>query len=622
MYEVEVEHIRLAAGTLPPDVRSRFLEPRRITHLGHSAWEEHCTECAWPQCYTTCDLYNRRNDGNCRRTVDGFSPVVDAPMLGGHVVRVRFKRWGNLTANCHLALRPVTEVEKKERRLNTLGRIAASQPNLGRFIGRPGLPSRVVRRLKQRSVGAEPAANGAHEPNCFVMEVYNPGQRVVELSLDISARGRGIQRIPFRRLLKIEPGFHRAIIPFEEIRPSLGDARETNLGVNPNILEAAEEGLTLFFGLMTFAYDLALTPAVPVATAGASAATKKVKVVIWDLDNTAWSGILIEDGPGRLSLRPGVRDAIVALDARGIVNSIASKNHEESALAELERLGLRDYFVFPAISWGPKSDAVRQITRSFNVGEDTVAFIDDQPFEREEVRSGNPMVRLYTHEDVTGLLAREEFDVPVTDEARSRRAFYQNEEVRQQALSASSRDYLAFLRQSNIRIEIARSSGAQIDRIHELVQRTNQMNFSGNRYSKADLLATLASHSHECFLVDAEDNYGKYGSIGFAVVRRGEVPRVIDLAFSCRIQSKRVEHAVLTSLMAHYAASGASELEVSYRATEKNQQVAQVFHDLGFLQATHNDNDSVYRRDTTFDEPPAQVVTVTFRGDVADAEPG
>lgn len=617
MYEIEAEHVRLAPGSLPPEIRKRFLETSAVTHLGHINWEEHCTECAWPQCYTTCDLYSRRNDGNCRRTVDGFSQVTDAPVYGGHVVRVRFKRWGNLTAHCQVALRPVASVANVERRLNLLSTVAASLPNLGSIIGRPGLPSRVLRRLKNHSVdAAPPAREPTLDPNLFLMEVYNPSERTVELSLDISARGQGVQLMPFRRRLEIEPGFQRVQIPFEAIKPRLGNAREANFHINPNILNAEDEGLTLYFGVMTLVRDPTYRPP-PSAGAGA----KKVKIVVWDLDNTVWAGTLIEDGPGNVTLKPGVREVIEALDARGIVNSVASKNHEDAALAELERLGLRDYFVFPMISWGPKSDAVRRIVRSFNVGEDTIAFVDDQPFEREEVRVGNPKVRVYSHDLATDLLAREEFDVPVTDEARNRRSFYRTEEVRNLALEQSSGDYLAFLKQSQIRVRVALAGSDQIERIHELVQRTNQLNFSGNRYSKSDLHATLSRTDRECYLIDAQDNYGKYGYVGFAVVRPGEVPKVVDLAFSCRVQSKRVEHAVLVFLMATYAARGARQIEIFYHSTDRNQQIAQVFPDLECAEISRDGSNFVYGRSVAGELPDTSVVTVTFDGSGHGAGP-
>ena len=614
MFEVEVAHLRLTSDALPAAIREQFIQPRSITHIGHVQWEEHCTECAWPACYTSCDLYNPRNDGNCRRTVDGFSPLFDLPIFADHVVRVKFKRWGNLTGHCGLALRPLDEVTRTERRLHALSLLAARMPNLGASIGRPGLPSLAVRRLKSHSVDAAPRRGAAvAEPNCFVLEVYNPAATTVELSLDIGARAQEPQRIPFKRLLRIAPGFARVRIPFEDIRPYLEGLRVAGLRINPNILRAEDEGLTLFFGLATFVRD-------PSFVASKPAAAKKIKVVVWDLDNTVWNGTLIEDGPGKPALKPGIDRLIAELDRRGIVNSIASKNHENDALAELDRLGLRDYFVFPAIGWGPKSEAVRRITSSFNVGEDTVAFIDDQAFEREEVRSRNPKVRVYRVDEVDDLLRREEFDVPVTEEARNRRLFYQNDEVRQHAMQQSNGSYIEFLKQSNIRVHIAVASVEQIERIHELVQRTNQMNFSGRRYSKRDLQATLSSPRHECYLIDAEDSYGKYGYIGFAVLDPGPVPRVVDLAFSCRVQAKRVEHAVLVFLMEKYAALGAREFEVFYRASERNAQIAEVFPDLGFTEAARDGADCVYRRDISASLPENNIVAVTFSQPVRQLE--
>jgi len=606
MFEIEVTHDRLTASSLPPEVRDRFLESRSITHLSDINWEEHCTECAWPQCYTSCDLYNPRNDGNCRRTINGFSPLLDTQVFGGYVVCVKFRRWASLTASCRLALRSVDQVARTELRLNSIALTASRIPKFGAIIGRPGLPSRAARRLKKLSLATASARGELVEPNCFLMEVYNPSDKTVPLSLDISPALAATQVIPFKHLLLIEPGFHRIRIPFDEIRDHLAGAREVALALTPNILNPEDEGLTLFLGIVGFARDPRLVPVAP------KVAAKKVKVMVWDLDNTVWNGTLIEDGPGQVTLKPRVREVIEALDGRGIVNSIASKNDETAALAELERFGLRDYFVFPQINWGPKSESVRCITQSFNVGEDTIAFVDDQAFEREEVRAGNPKARIFRDDEVTNLLQREEFDVPVTEEARNRRSFYQTEETRKHAQERSPGGYLEFLRQSNIRIHILAASVAQIDRIHELVQRTNQMNFSGTRYTREDLVAALASPQSECYLIDAVDKYGAYGYIGFAIVKPGLVPRVVDLAFSCRVQSKRVEHAVLIFLIQRYGARGAHQFEVLYRASDKNAQVAQVFSDLGFMEALRNGSDFVYRYAIGAELPKNSIVEVTF----------
>src|SRR5215467_694494 len=110
---------------------------------------------------------------------------------------------------------------------------------------------------------------------------------------------------------------------------------------------------------------------------------KAIKCVVWDLDQTLWEGVLLEDD--RISLRSNVPDIIKTLDSRGIVQSIASKNDPEKALETLHELGLAEYFLHPQINWNAKSSSIKDIARLINIGVDTIAFIDDQPFERAEV---------------------------------------------------------------------------------------------------------------------------------------------------------------------------------------------------------------------------------------------
>jgi FkbH-like protein len=545
--------------------------------------------------------------------MDGFSPVVDAPLLGGYVVRVRFKQWATLTGCCHLPLSTVGSVEREEWWLNNLSLMATKVPRLGSFIGRPGLASRAVRRIKRAYIKTGERADTGLPPDYFLLETYNPSGYSVKLSLVASGNNELSKKMPFQRLLDIAPGFNRITIPFQEISPMLGKTDKIDVGLNPNILKSQDEGLTLFFGLICFVRDPSYRQ-LEATSNTQTAKAKKVKVVIWDLDNTVWDGTLIEDGPERIRLKPSIVEIIRELDHRGIVNSVASKNDEAYALAQLERFGLREYFVFPMIGWGPKSEAIKQIKDAFNVGEDTLAFIDDQVFEREEVRARNPLVRVYSHEQCEGLLANEEFDVPQTPEARNRRAFYQSEEVRRQAIAQYSGGYLEFLQKCNIKINITVPTEENYERIHEIVQRTNQMNFSGTKYSKQDLLGVLRNPDRECFLIDADDNYGNYGYIGFCVVHPRPIPRVLDLMFSCRIQSKRVEHACLIFLMERYAAQGAARLEVRYHETDRNKPLAQVFSDLCFEIESRNNRDFNFEYDLTKKLPENSIVTVRFSG--------
>lgn len=108
-----------------------------------------------------------------------------------------------------------------------------------------------------------------------------------------------------------------------------------------------------------------------------------IKCVIWDLDNTLWDGVLLEDN--QVSLRDNVAELIKALDNRGILQSIASKNDYLKAMEKLRELGLREYFLYPQINWNSKAFSIKEIARLINIGTDAIAFIDDQPFELEEV---------------------------------------------------------------------------------------------------------------------------------------------------------------------------------------------------------------------------------------------
>ena len=110
---------------------------------------------------------------------------------------------------------------------------------------------------------------------------------------------------------------------------------------------------------------------------------KSIKCVVWDLDNTVWDGILLEDA--EVQLRPHVVHILKTLDERGILYSIASRNDHDSAMHKLEELGIDEYFLYPQINWGSKAASIAQIAKDINIGLDAIAFVDDQPFEREEV---------------------------------------------------------------------------------------------------------------------------------------------------------------------------------------------------------------------------------------------
>src|SRR5215211_459973 len=118
--------------------------------------------------------------------------------------------------------------------------------------------------------------------------------------------------------------------------------------------------------------------------------TPTVKCVVWDLDQTLWQGTLLEGD--RVVLTPGVTEVVQELDRRGILQSIASRNDAAAASEKLTEFGLADFFLLPQIGWGSKADLIKAIASGLGLALDAIAFVDDEAFERDEVRHFLPEV--------------------------------------------------------------------------------------------------------------------------------------------------------------------------------------------------------------------------------------
>jgi len=181
-----------------------------------------------------------------------------------------------------------------------------------------------------------------------------------------------------------------------------------------------------------------------------------------------------------------------------------------------------------------------------------------------------------------------ECQAPVTDESRERRKMYQVEMSRQTIAESFGDDYMQFLRHCQIRLNIKPMTEENLERVHELTQRTNQMNFSGNRYDREVLREILRNPDIETHVLSCEDRFGSYGVIGFSLVNRRE-PRMTDLMFSCRVQSKRVEHAFLAYAMRKSMTETGRDFYANYRKTPRNAPSGKVFEDMGMEEVEVND---------------------------------
>jgi FkbH-like protein len=156
---------------------------------------------------------------------------------------------------------------------------------------------------------------------------------------------------------------------------------------------------------------------------------------------------------------------------------------------------------------------------------------------------------------------------------------YQVESERQNVAGNFADDYMAFLRHCDIRLNIHPMTEANLNRVHELTQRTNQMNFSGNRYEKSVLEKILSDSHLDTYVLEVEDRFGSYGVVGFSIVDNRE-PRMTDLMFSCRVQSKRVEHAFLAYVIRKYISLTGKDFQANYRKTPRNAPSGKAFADM------------------------------------------
>lgn len=334
-----------------------------------------------------------------------------------------------------------------------------------------------------------------------------------------------------------------------------------------------------------------------------------VKCIVWDLDNTLWDGVLLEDREVRL--RPGAVEAIKALDARGILHSVASKNEPRLAMDTLQAFGLKEYFLHPQIHWGAKSSSIEAIAKAINIGVDTIAFVDDQPFERDEVRHSLPDVLCIDAEDVGRMLEMPRM-MPrfITEDSRARRQMYLSDAARKHAEEAhrgAPEDFLASL---DMRFTIAEAGEEDLKRAEELTLRTNQLNATGYTYSYEELDAFRRSPTHDLLISSLEDRYGSYGKIGVALVERGpEVWTLKLLLMSCRVMSRGVGTVMLNHVLSRAKAAGV-RLRAEFVPTDRNRMMYVTYKFAGFTEVAQDGARTILESDLSSIQPPPSYLRV------------
>ena len=546
-----------------------------VSEMSLLVWGEHCIECAAPACYATCDLYDRRPDGRCRRFLYGAQRNPAFQSFRGYGVEIQFQKWGKIEARGNTTMAPLHSILRLERALdaafkvlNPIGQVLrrATGDNRWGYVSH-AVHERVSRYLHRR--------NGRRAtPDAFLLELYNPGNQAVTLQFMITPAvatndGRTVSQIgrpPFRASVVAPFGYSRHEFD-ARLFQKVTDSGPFDVSLTPD----SETQPHLIFLTADF-----------VRFARSSTSTKAdVKCVVWDLDNTIWDGVLLERP--NVTIRQGVLDVLRYLDERGILLSIASKNDHDSAWQRLAELGIADLFLHPQINWTPKSQNVRRIAELLDIGIDSLAFVDDNPFELEEVASANPEVLCINASEMESITTHERIRGNTTSDARARRHFYQQAIVRAEEESSFGGDYIAFLASCDIKLQIGHYATDDLERVAELVQRTNQLNFSGRRYTRPELYTILDDAELHKFVLRCTDRYGSYGTIGFSIVRNtDDAVKVEDFMVSCRVQGKFLEQAFFSHLLQYHNERGARKLWVNFLPTAKNKPAQKILETLGF----------------------------------------
>lgn len=262
----------------------------------------------------------------------------------------------------------------------------------------------------------------------------------------------------------------------------------------------------------------------------------KIKCIIWDLDETFWRGTLSE---GDVDIPEAHRQLIIDMVDAGVISSICSKNDFDMVDKKLQSYGLSDLFVFQSVDWTSKGYRVKHIVEEMHLRFSNVLFVDDNPSNRGEVCHVCEGI-MVADVDIIPELCSYFRNVKKTDTDRKRLKQYAvlEEKNRQQKSSGNLEE---FLLKSNIQVEIGKNCLKYIDRITELIARSNQLNFTKKRDSKEQLCALLRDDNVECAYVRVKDNFGDYGVVGFYAVKDG---KLIHFTFSCRTLGMGIEQYV------------------------------------------------------------------------------
>jgi FkbH-like protein len=348
------------------------------------------------------------------------------------------------------------------------------------------------------------------------------------------------------------------------------------------------------------------------------------KVLVLDLDNTLWGGVVGESGPQGIELGESpegeaylaLQHYILGIYQRGVLLAVASKNNIDDAREPFVDnpnmvLKLEHFSAFKA-NWGPKSIMLEEIANELCLGSDSFVFLDDNPAEREQIRQAMPMVTVPElssdpAEYIRALTNELSFEsVSLTDTDQLRNLLYRQEGERKnvQKQSSSLQEYLQSLEMQST---IASIDEANLKRVTQLVAKTNQFNVATRRHSHEQIVKLTRADKSIAFCVSLSDKFGDYGIISVILAvpddEGSDCLRIDTWLMSCRAIGRTVEQRVfnyLTDVAKSHAYSG---IIGEYIRTAKNQPVENLYTNLGFVEHSRRDEVQAFYLDLTTARP-------------------
>ncbi|UXE67983.1 MAG: HAD-IIIC family phosphatase [Chryseotalea sp. WA131a] len=548
------------------------VDRRNILATLHLTWEIHCVECAMPTCYSLCTFYSAREDGNCERSAYGIYPNRNFVGHYNYGADIRFRKWAKVEA-----------------------KLADSYPvQIRYFLGRPfnvNFWSRLFNNANRKSNYRD----GVFDE--FLIECFSTEKTPFKLIFEHFEQKNELRQTRLRTDFTVSYGHNRFSIPFRSFALA---GLKGYIHLCPEDTNTEKRIIFTWLDFVKFRKQE--------SSQKENRSHRKIKCIAWDLDNTMWRGILIEDQ--QVFLNPESVRAIKLLDARGIIQTIVSKNNYEPCWEKIKEFKLDKYFVLPEINWDPKSKNLLKIVKQLNIGMADVGIIDDSPFERDEIKQHIPEVNIYTENDIQYIPSFPEFDVIVSEESKNRRIQYLVETNRVEDSDKFAGSYESFLISCAMHAEaFIPEEESQIRRCFELVQRSNQLNLSTIRYSESEFRSLLKDRLVVPVAINCKDRYGNYGIVGFSSLRIVKEPYLENFVISCRVAQKMVEYTFIKELCLVLRNAGFTKMMARLVTSAKNGPLIKVFQDLPFMVQDKTNNVQTLKLELKQEVHVAQVMS-------------